>query len=346
MTPDQTNRVNKETMPHMYARLKDLPRKQTGVFFALLMILSGGFILCLFVLVVVLGVTKDGMEAALNRLSWHMILGTCILVPFNAYLVYLGVLFLTRERKRELKKCWWSFSDVELQQIDEECRNAPVMGTSLVTRPAVLIRNGSHFTAVPVKSIEKIHLRYDRRYSVEKKDFYDLHITQKDGHVSIVNDLAVPDNERPEDAMSVFYTKTGFHPPVQVTGRTSRENDIDAHYDPDTHPDGRRFEDVCFERFARTQKTMVKQFLKERLPVPPHRVFASSAPGLNIVYGKTEYEQMRIDELKDDLCAEITEIAKKYVESTYGFPMTCDFRVVFYHTEMEHYNAYGLSRED
>ncbi|MBQ6734638.1 MAG: hypothetical protein IJR00_06995 [Lachnospiraceae bacterium] len=123
-------------------------------------------------------------------------------------------------------------------------------------------------------------------------------------------------------------------------------NEMSEYYDSDMDLFVKRYEDICYMSFAYDQKRMVKDYLRERLPIPMHEVFASSAPGLHIVYGRAEYEKMRIGELQEELREEIREMARKYVASVYGFPMECDFSVTFWHREMENYNGYGLARQD
>lgn len=107
-----------------------------------------------------------------------------------------------------------------------------------------------------------------------------------------------------------------------------------------------RFETLCFSSFAYTKKEVVQEFLLHTLHIKPRNIYASSMPGINIVYETKDYKQLNIGEKQVWLANEIKELAIKYVSEYTPMVKECNLRITFYHPEMKTYNAYGLARQD
>lgn len=100
-----------------------------------------------------------------------------------------------------------------------------------------------------------------------------------------------------------------------------------------------------YTEFARTQKAQIRDYLVKKLHTGPRDVYASSLPGVSIVYETDDYIRLKIDECQDELTEGIRKMAEEYVRKKYGY-VPCVLSVWFYHPGMAGYNGYGLARED
>ena len=107
-----------------------------------------------------------------------------------------------------------------------------------------------------------------------------------------------------------------------------------------------RYDDLCFSKFAYEHKDEVFNYLVKRLGKPPKAVYASSSPGINIVYETADYKTLMIEYKQDNMIYDIKEMAKQFVKKEYGGEIVCNLHVKFWHPEMQGYSGYGLSRQD
>lgn len=121
---------------------------------------------------------------------------------------------------------------------------------------------------------------------------------------------------------------------------------LDEYYDSKMYVGAERFETMCFSAFAYTQKEIVQDYLLKTLQTKPRDIFASSMPGVNIVYETADYERLNIEEKQEELSEKIKELAIDYVHEIAPIVTECNLKVTFYHPKMENYNGYGLARQD
>lgn len=121
---------------------------------------------------------------------------------------------------------------------------------------------------------------------------------------------------------------------------------LDEYYDSKMYVGAERFETMCFSAFAYTQKEIVCYNLLETLQTKPRDIFASSMPGVNIVYETADYERLNLEEKTEELSEKIKELAINYVHGISPIVTECNLKVTFYHPKMENYNGYGLARQD
>jgi len=98
--------------------------------------------------------------------------------------------------------------------------------------------------------------------------------------------------------------------------------------------------------FAREQKTQIGRYLYKTLRREPWMIYASSSPGVNIIYETEDYKELKIEERREKLSEDICRMAAEYVKEQYGEDIPCLLSVRFYHPEQKGFNGYGLSRED
>ena len=123
--------------------------------------------------------------------------------------------------------------------------------------------------------------------------------------------------------------------------------DYKEYYDSKMYIGTSCFDDECFTRFARENKQIIEQYLLKTLGKAPAKIYASSMPGINIVYSTADFELLNLkdDQKRNKACDGIIGLARESVGKEYG-PLTCRLDIRFYHPEMKEYNGYGLSRED
>ena len=117
-------------------------------------------------------------------------------------------------------------------------------------------------------------------------------------------------------------------------------------YDPDMYIGADRYETVCYSQFAYESKDDVNTYLTDKLKKSPRGIFASSSPGINIVYETDDYHMLGIDDIKDELVNDIIKMARDSVRKKFGCEIECNLCVKFWHPAMENYNGYGLARQD
>lgn len=121
---------------------------------------------------------------------------------------------------------------------------------------------------------------------------------------------------------------------------------LDEYYDSKMYVGAGRFETMCFSAFAYTQKERVSDYLLKTLQIKPRDIFASSMPGVNIVYETADYERLNLEKKQEELSKKIKGLAIEYVHEIAPIVTECNLEVTFYHPKMENYNGYGLARQD
>lgn len=123
--------------------------------------------------------------------------------------------------------------------------------------------------------------------------------------------------------------------------------DLEACYDTKMYIGASYFDKHCYADFAYGQKDKVQDYLRNTLGTQPRNVYASSKPGVNIVYETEDYERMNLGDAdkSDKVRNAITDMARTYVEDKFG-PIEFHFDVAIWHPKMQGYNGYGLARED
>ncbi len=121
---------------------------------------------------------------------------------------------------------------------------------------------------------------------------------------------------------------------------------LDEYFDSKMYVGATRFETMCYSAFAYIQKEIVHDYLLKTLQTKPRDIFASSMPGVNIVYETEDYERLNIEEKTEELSEKIKELAINYVHGISTIVTECNLKVTFYHPKMENYNGYGLARQD
>lgn len=184
--------------------------------------------------------------------------------------------------------------------------------------------------------------RSDSIFATEKKyrlvPYLDIKAKQAD-YEKIVCDY------RPQGLVNEEYYKKISA--VWLDHVSAKYEDYGEYYDPKMFIGTDCFDDECFEMFAREQKKLVEQYLKESLGKAPDRIYASSVPGIYIVYSTVDYLFLNLgkEERRNRIRDGIIGIARDHVEKKYG-SLTCNLEVKIYHPHMKEYNGYGLSRED
>jgi len=121
---------------------------------------------------------------------------------------------------------------------------------------------------------------------------------------------------------------------------------LDEYYDSNMYVGAERFETMCFSAFAYTQKESVGDYLLKALQTKPRDIFASSMPGVNIVYETADYERLDLENKQEELSKKIKELAIEYVYKIAPIVTECNLKVTFYHPKMKTYSGYGLARQD
>lgn len=71
--------------------------------------------------------------------------------------------------------------------------------------------------------------------------------------------------------------------------------DLDEFFDANMYIGAERFETLCFVSFAYEQKELVRKYLVQNLNKEPRDIYASSMPGINIVYETKDYKFLSIE---------------------------------------------------
>ena len=121
---------------------------------------------------------------------------------------------------------------------------------------------------------------------------------------------------------------------------------FDDYYDNEMHIGADNVHREYYEMFAREQKTQIGRYLYKTLRREPWMIYASSSPGVNIIYETEDYKELKIEERREKLSEDICRMAAEYVKEQYGEDIPCLLSVRFYHPEQKGFNGYGLSRED
>ena len=127
---------------------------------------------------------------------------------------------------------------------------------------------------------------------------------------------------------------------------SGKYGDYSEYYDPEMFIGAECFDDECYERFAREEKQLVLRYLISTLGKAPDKIYASSEPGISIVYSTFDYLSLKLNiaSVKDGVRNGVTDLAKDYVEKKYG-KLECRLNVRIFHTRSKEYD-YFLTRED
>ena len=124
------------------------------------------------------------------------------------------------------------------------------------------------------------------------------------------------------------------------------DSEYSEYYDSKMYIGVSRYEEMCYSDYAYNHKNEVEHFLKTLLGKTPKSVYASSAPGLNIVYDTKVYHSLKLEDRKNEIQGKIRDMADAFVEGKYGLGIKIDFEVKLWHPQMQGYNGYGLARQD
>lgn len=122
--------------------------------------------------------------------------------------------------------------------------------------------------------------------------------------------------------------------------------DLDEFYDANMYIGAERFETLCFVSFAYEQKELVRKYLIQNLNKEPRDIYASSMPGINIVYETKDYKLLSIEREQTKLADGIKRLAMDYVRGITPIVTDCNLHISFFHPAMANYNGYGLARQD
>ena len=127
---------------------------------------------------------------------------------------------------------------------------------------------------------------------------------------------------------------------------SGKYEDYSEYYDPEMYIGVTCFDELCFERFAREEKQLVLKYLISTLGKAPEKIYASSEPGISIVYNTFDYLKLKLhkESVKAQVCDGIIDLAKEYAEKKYG-RLECRLNVKIFHTRSKGYDYY-LTRED
>ena len=123
--------------------------------------------------------------------------------------------------------------------------------------------------------------------------------------------------------------------------------DLEEFYDTHMYIGASYYDKLCYADFAYGQKAKVQEYLRNTLGTAPRSVYASSMPGVNVVYETADFERMNLtdsnkyDKIKNGIIA----MAREYVEGKFG-TVEFHFDAKIWHPKMKGYNGYGLARED
>lgn len=127
---------------------------------------------------------------------------------------------------------------------------------------------------------------------------------------------------------------------------TGKYEDYSEYYDPQMYIGVVCFDDLCYERFAREEKQLVLRYLMGALGKEPFKIYASSEPGISIVYNTFDYLRLKLNKasVKAGIRDGVIDLAKEHVEKKYG-QLECRLDVRIFHTRSKA-NDYYLTRED
>ena len=135
---------------------------------------------------------------------------------------------------------------------------------------------------------------------------------------------------------------------LEIYRESLDENDLEYsdYYDSMMYIEVSRYEKICYSDYAYNHKDEVEHYLKILIGKTPKSIYASSVPGLNIVYETEDYLSLKLEDRKDEIQGKIRNMADAFVEGKYGPGIKMDFKVTFWHPQMPGYNGYGLTRQD
>ena len=123
--------------------------------------------------------------------------------------------------------------------------------------------------------------------------------------------------------------------------------ELEQIYDPKMYVGVSRVEEMLYTYFARNYKLQILDIIKSIIGCAPRSLYASSLPGINIVFQEDIYERYKVAEKEKKLVEKIEALAFKTVKAiTDGVEVDCVLQVKCWHPKMQGYNGYGLARED
>lgn len=194
-----------------------------------------------------------------------------------------------------------------------------VLGIRIVSRSESIIHTG----------VNGNHIRIPCLYLLMAEDEYN-------------KSLDTPDSRRTEILKDEIRKKI-----IPVWLKVIRETGLspENYYDNSMQIGAINVDRRYYTEFARSQKEQIREYLNRHLHQEPWQIYASSQPGVNIVYKTEDYISLQIEEWQDELTEGIRKLAEEYVRRKYGY-VPCVLSVRFYHPRMVGYNGYGMARED
>lgn len=118
-------------------------------------------------------------------------------------------------------------------------------------------------------------------------------------------------------------------------------------YDEDMYIGVVQAEEIFYTYYARNCKQQVGAIVRNIIGCMPRDIYASSMPGVNLVFETADYQRFQVELKTKKLEEKIRESAKIVVQGlTGGVEVPCTLQVCCYHPGMPTYNGYGLARED
>lgn len=118
-------------------------------------------------------------------------------------------------------------------------------------------------------------------------------------------------------------------------------------YDPQMYIFVRSWDRVCYCDFVYNHKPEIEECVHAILPVKPRGIYASMAPGVNIVYETGDYEKNRINEYEERIKTAILQAADRFVSEKYKEkPDNKVLYIGIWNPDMKGYDGYGISRQD
>lgn len=123
--------------------------------------------------------------------------------------------------------------------------------------------------------------------------------------------------------------------------------DMKQVYDPQMYVGVGRVEETLYTYFARKYKPQIQTIIENIIGCAPRDLFASSMPGINIVFEQETYERYQVAAKEKVLEEKLKDLAIKTVKAiTNGMEVKGNLHVKCWHPKMQGYSGYGLARED
>lgn len=118
-------------------------------------------------------------------------------------------------------------------------------------------------------------------------------------------------------------------------------------YDKEMYIGVLSWDEFCYRDFVYNHKAQIQECIYEILSVNPSNIYASSLPGINIVYTTEDYRKYSIATYEEKIRERIIKLADDFVQKKYCEKLDNGrFSVKVWNPDMQGYSAYGLARQD